>query len=195
MKMVNELKENKHLNNKGFSLIELMVVVAIMAIMIGVGVTSYRTVSRTNVKKSARYVDDYLSLAREKARTISAYEWNMTIDATQKNPVVILVKIEKDDLDNLTVTQMSKETLPSNVKLSISDADGNVTEIGGSTGVKKVSIVFKSLTGTVDKIYFEGEADNLMTKSSFYDILCKYKSREQVVRLYDVTGKHTTKAY
>ena len=66
-------------NNKGFSLLELLVVVAIMAVLTGIISITYRTVNKSNVNKAASIVDDYLSLAREKAKTVSAYEWNMTI--------------------------------------------------------------------------------------------------------------------
>ena len=65
-------------NNKGFSLLELLVVVAIMAVLTGIISITYRTVNKSNVNKAASIVDDYLSLAREKAKTVSAYEWNMT---------------------------------------------------------------------------------------------------------------------
>ena len=52
-------------NNKGFSLLELLVVVAIMAVLTGIISITYRTVNKSNVNKAASIVDDYLSLARE----------------------------------------------------------------------------------------------------------------------------------
>ena len=50
-------------NNKGFSLLELLVVVAIMAVLTGIISITYRTVNKSNVNKAASIVDDYLSLA------------------------------------------------------------------------------------------------------------------------------------
>ena len=48
-------------NNKGFSLLELLVVVAIMAVLTGIISITYRTVNKSNVNKAASIVDDYLS--------------------------------------------------------------------------------------------------------------------------------------
>ena len=47
-------------NNKGFSLLELLVVVAIMAVLTGIISITYRTVNKSNVNKAASIVDDYL---------------------------------------------------------------------------------------------------------------------------------------
>ena len=40
-------------NNKGFSLLELLVVVAIMAVLTGIISITYRTVNKSNVNKAA----------------------------------------------------------------------------------------------------------------------------------------------
>ena len=45
-------------NNSGFSIIELLVVVAIMAVFIGGALTTFLSVSRTNVKKSNSVIND-----------------------------------------------------------------------------------------------------------------------------------------
>lgn len=44
-------KLNKAIGNRGFSLVELLVVVAIMGIMVGIASLSYVVVSKSNVKR------------------------------------------------------------------------------------------------------------------------------------------------
>ena len=51
-------KLNKAIGNRGFSLVELLVVVAIMGIMVGVASLSYVVVSKSNVKKTAGFIAD-----------------------------------------------------------------------------------------------------------------------------------------
>lgn len=52
--------------NKGFTLVELLVVVVIIGILTGVGVTSVSSVNATSAKKAAAQIDAYLSVVRTK---------------------------------------------------------------------------------------------------------------------------------
>ena len=51
-------------NNKGFSYVELILVMAIMAIMIGVVTISVGTVSRANINRGAEKLESHLERAR-----------------------------------------------------------------------------------------------------------------------------------
>ena len=141
-------------NNKGFSLLELLVVVAIMGVLTGIISITYRTVNKSNVNKAASIVDDYLSLAREKAKTVSAYEWNMTISVGDDGTEVSYVKKAK----------MDSKTLPKNVKFKIIDDKGN--EIRLDNTIKEVSVAFNSLTGNVASVYFSNGSKIDVTDSS-----------------------------
>ena len=62
-------KLNKAIGNRGFSLVELLVVVAIMGIMVGIASLSYVVVSKSNVKKTAGFIADAISECRERSMT------------------------------------------------------------------------------------------------------------------------------
>lgn len=173
-------------NNKGFSLLELLVVVAIMAILTGMISITYRTVNKSNVNKAASIVDDYLSLAREKAKTVSAYEWNMTISVGDDGTEVSYVKKAEKESDK---AKMDSKTLPKNVKFKIIDDKGN--EIKLDNTIKEVSVAFNSLTGNVAKVYFSNGSKIDVTDSSYCDFIAYYKTKSRSVRLYFVTGKHS----
>ncbi len=173
--------------NAGMSLVELLVVVAIMGVLIGVATVSFNVVKKSNVTKAASTIDDYLSVCRQKAKTISANEWNVTIEDGK----ISVYKVVSDE-EFVTV---QTTTLPSNVKIYLEDEDGNPTYISDED-VDAVTIVFKPLSGEVKSVYFTdggaklGEID--LTSQSFCDIISAYKTdKQKTVRLYFTTGKHT----
>lgn len=193
MRMHNGVQRKKHHNNLGFSLLELMITVAIMAVMLGAGLTTYRIVSRSNVRKATKYIDDYLTLAREKAKTIAAYEWNMTIDATGDNVYVQLVRVTQKEDGGLEETIMDRTKLPSNIKVRLIDAKDDKTYLGNGAGdIKYASFVFTPLTGSVNKIYFNKDrSQNMDLKDGVCDIEAYYGNKKsKSVRIYFVTGKH-----
>jgi type IV pilus assembly protein PilA len=78
----------KKMNNKGFSLVELIVVVAIMAVLMAVLVpTLIRNVEKTRVQKDKSAIAEIhhaaeLALADEDFLTVTAYKTKATVDAT-----------------------------------------------------------------------------------------------------------------
>ena len=71
-------KLNKAIGNRGFSLVELLVVVAIMGIMVGIASLSYVVVSKSNVKKTAGFIADAISECRERSMTKTG-KWSVKI--------------------------------------------------------------------------------------------------------------------
>lgn len=193
MRMYMQAQKKKYLNNFGFSLLELMVTIAIMAVLIGGSLTTYRIVSKTNVKKATKYIDDYFSLARERAKTIAAYEWNMTIDASGDDVVVQLVKINEKENGEFERTVLDTASLPSNIKVKIVDTRGGTTYLSKDPrDIKTVSFAFTPLKGNVSKIYYNNDFNRTISlEDGSCDIVAYYGDKKsRSVKLYYVTGKH-----
>lgn len=172
-------QQERQLNNKGFSLMELIVIVAIMAVMIGVASITYNVVKNANVTKAANSIDDLLSLCREKAMTNSAKEWKVVIDG--KNAKVIKVDAEGNE------TEIKSQSLPSNVRVYVTE-DG-VTNYDATVD-QPVSISFKLLSGEVASVYTP--AVTIKGSGTNCGIVVDYKEKKQSkVILYYATGKHS----
>jgi prepilin-type N-terminal cleavage/methylation domain-containing protein len=184
----------KQLNrNAGFSLLELLIAVAIMAVLIGASLTTYLVVSKSNVKKASGAINDTLTLARERSKTIAAEEWNATIEASGDKVVVKLVKIVKDDEKILTESVLDEQELPSNVDVKIVDRNGVTRFIGNKSGeYKKVSIVFETMTGAVKSVYYNGDrSDKMDISKGKMQIISYYGDKKSSsISLFFVTGKH-----
>ena len=188
-------KDNmKQLNkNAGFSLLELLIAVAIMAVLIGASLTTYRVVSKSNVKKASGSINDILSLARERAKTIAADEWNATIEADGKSVVVKLVKAVKNSDDSYTEVVLDEAEIPSNVDVKFVDRFGNEGLIDSKSGAyQKISIAFEPLTGAVKNVYYNGDRSNKMdiSKGKMQIISFYGNKKSSTISLYFVTGKH-----
>lgn len=180
-------------NNKGFSLMELLITISVMAIVMTASLITYTVVSKQNVKKANESVQDFLTLAREKAMTTTAYEWNMTIEASGDKINVKLVKVNKNLADELTYNVMDEATLPSNVKLKLVDKNGNATYIGGDSTVTSATFAFSALVGKTSKVYYNyNPASPISLTDGYIDIVTYYGTKKSVTeRLYFVTGKHS----
>ena len=72
-------KKQKNLTNKGFSLVELIIVIAIMAVLVGVLAPQYITyVEKSRVSADAQQVEEFTG-----AMTVLASDVDVTLDSTK----------------------------------------------------------------------------------------------------------------
>lgn len=172
----------RQLNNKAFSMIELLVIVAIMGVLIGVFSASYLVVEKGNVKKAVNFIDDELSVCKEKAQTNSADEWKVVIKPGRVSVVKVIDGVESEE---------SSKAIPEKVSLYISENSGKIsgTEIGSD--YDSVSISFRQ-SGEVGDVYVSSTNTSLKGSASSIYIIARYKDKkEQNVKIYYSTGKHT----
>ena len=167
-------KLNKDSRNKGFSLVELMVVIAIMAVLVGISGISYVIVGKSNVKKAAGFIDDAIADCRQKSMTKTG-DWSMRLSDG-------LVEIIHDG------EVMDSTELPSSVDIYISETDGRLSGTQIGQDYASVTISFKILSGEVKSV----EPSDIKGDGTCCYIMCRYKDKKEcTIKLYYSTGKHT----
>lgn len=172
--------QRKHqLSDRGFSVIEVIVVVAIMSVMIGVISITYTVVKKANVTKAAKAIDNLLTTCREKAMTNSAKEWKVVIDGDS----AVIIKVDSEGNES----EVASETIPSNVDVYVI-ADDGVSQYYASDN--PISISFKLLSGEVSSVYTTGVT--IKGSGTQCQIVSDYKNKKHsTIILYYATGKHT----
>lgn len=185
------MQSNKR-SNSGFSLIEVLVVVAIMGVLMGGTLITYYTVRSNNVKKSAGYISDAMTECRNRAMTTQAKTWEVVIT----KETVQVIKVDSNDVEHL----ITSNDLPSHVAVTLTDSETlNVIDLfSESTTYDSVVITYKLLSGEINKVIATSDAGEVViydgTQTSKYcDIKCDYKNKKsRSLRLYYSTGKNIT---
>lgn len=181
-KIVQSLKQHKlcdlNKNNAGFSLIELMVTVAIMAVVIGLFTMTMYIVSNANARKAATEINSAIDVCREKAKTNYAEEWKIVVDKDKE--CVSVVKVILDDKGNLVEEPVQTRSIPGNIELFF---DGDLITEGG-----KIEVTFSTTTAEV----ISTNPSGLNGTNGYYAIGTQKSGGEYEVQIY-TTGKHVVK--
>ena len=179
--------QSKKINsNAGFSLVELIVVVAIMGLLIGGTLITYYTISSHNIDKAKGYIEDGLNECRSRAMSTQAKNWEMVITADD-------VKVYKTDSDTSEVIDISGNKLPRNVSVALKQNDSPQIYELTESGYDSINISFKLLSGEISKVSVmkDGSAHVLFTgdEAQYCDIKLTYRQRDKNIRLFYSTGK------
>lgn len=188
-----QIKEKKL--NAGFSLIELLVVVAIMGVLLSGAVMSWYTINSNNVEKSGEFIDNALAECKGYAKTMAADSW--TVELT--NDTVQVYKYVSDSSGVVSDELILSENLPGNVDISVKMNTGEQVDL--TSNADKVIIEYKILTGEIKNIYAEKDGTSwpvyingtVYASYKYCDIISKHNKRENTIRLYFTTGKHIMK--
>ncbi len=184
-------------NNKGLSLVELIVVIAIMAVLIGIGTFSLSLLFGTQAKSCAQKVSAMLS--ETKTGCMSRFDETMTLSyrdaATDTDPSVTsdgyyaenrVFTMKKDaSLFEAASTQMRRMGSP-RVVITVHLTDGTVFELGENNSITisfdRASGAFEEVTATVDGNPVTGYIDKMTFQSGL---------RTFTITMVAETGKHT----
>ena len=88
-------------DNKGFSLVELLVVIAVMAILAGVGLQGFGLVANGNMKKTAGLLNEELRTVQKNSKNIYAdYYWQLVIENDDGRYKVEIIRMNKKTITN-----------------------------------------------------------------------------------------------
>lgn len=166
------------MNNKGISLIEVIVVVAILSIMSSMLVMSYNVVYQQKTKSCAESIDSYLdrirleSMSREKQRYMVLYqaEDGMYMGATSDPDSFVKDTKREEKVGDKSVSIYYKTA-----------SSGTYTKISGET---MFMISFDRVTGGFDKEYTTKEEIECL------NIALGESTNGNEIRFITKTGKH-----
>lgn len=164
----------KHLNNKGVTLVELLVVIAIMAIMVGASMGGLGILSNGRVKEAVSYMDSYISDVKVKTMSISALEWNVSIEDTGDGYEISI----KRTMDGVDYEVIKSEKISSSVELTY-----------GGIIVNYMKIVFNQSTGSVKSLIINGSSVDIATSSESDIFTFTSGNSEKTLKIYYNTGK------
>ena len=186
-------------NNKGLSLVELIVVIALMAVLIGIGALSFSLLFGTQAKACAQNVSGILN--ETKTGCMSRYDETMILSYRKKLPDTDPAYEEAVTSDGyysenfVSTIGSSAQEVPvgdsairrmgsSRVVIHVYLSDGTDFEMGET---ESITVSFKRDSGAFDKIIVNGtEKDAYITKMTFSSGL-----RTFTITMVPETGKHT----
>ena len=163
-----KIRENQRkLNNKAFTLMELIVVVAILIVMAGAAAVTVSMLDSSYVEDSERAIKDYISLGRTKSMSVSAKDWYITISKEGSDYYVSLYKVvEKSAVIEGVTQQVSETSLVEQKKLGakVSVAysfytSPNTYEMRNIIDTMKLEMHFDPATGKITKVKY-GDNEN-----------------------------------
>ena len=171
------------LNNKGASLIELLVILAIIAVLVGGSMIAFTVINSGNVKQASRTTGSFLETTRTKSMSVVADEWYFLLTKDDENSYVQIYKVLTNDDDEQVATKMDEKDLGAKVEAYLISDDDEI-EIDDSDELK---IKFSQSSGSVTLVDINGTAYN--PTENMVTIKFVSGSKETSVDLYFVSGK------
>lgn len=175
------------MNNKGFSLIELIVIIAIMGVLVGGASLGIGLVFSKDAMKCATRLNDSIYDARANSM-YKAGKFELSIDNSGS---VNIATISQTDLTPVTSDTVYLDGVDSGKKTTISARFVTVTEaVPEETDLRlPLNLTFDKAKGNV---YFDVDADGTYDDGIIvFDITPLRGNRTAKVQLVTTTGKHT----
>ena len=161
-------------DNRGITLVEIMVVIAIMAIVAGVGITGLNLVNGRPAQQCAQKI--IYSLERHRTTAMSKVDASYTLEVQSSGKTVCVERVSND---RVSYTTTESEIGAKRVKLFYETADGSVVPMTAGMFITfqydRSSGAFRSITAS--------------TGDEVARVIAKSGGREVKVRFVKITGK------
>ena len=202
----------KRLNNKGFSLVELLVVIGLMAILIGGISIGFAVITNSYAREAATYTTDALGLARTKASSVTADEWTLTIthEGEDDGYTIAVNKVTyKRNSAGAIVKDAAGKTMKSVECIESYRADSDLLILyrdgeGNDSSVDTIQIVGANSPLTIRYNVGQGSVNNVFVSKTEYplgyvfgktlsdvgSIIIRSGDFSRTIELYHATGKY-----
>ena len=174
----------KNTKNKGFSLVELVVVVAIMGVMMAVGGYALSAISLANAKQTAKEIE--AALVRTRAQSYSSDSGLSVANVTfyKENDGIYMLKnyegtAEKIGSSNVSVSYLLNEEIGFE-ELGKEEE----TDEGAEKGAERITFSFNRSSGAFRSLNVDGQ-----DKGTCKAIRITSGSRTYTITCYEKTGK------
>ena len=163
----------RKLNNKGFSLMELIVVLAIMVVMAGAAAVTVSMLDSSYVEDAERGIKDYISMARTKSMSVAAKDWYISLTKEGNDYYVNLFKVTEEivevggvDETVEKVTLIEKKKLGAKITIKYLDkSDSTPKTVDASMNL---DMHFDAATGKINSVKIGGTTGDGMTDGIGY---------------------------
>lgn len=176
-------------NNKGFSLIELVVTLAVMAIITVVSIMILSWIHSSKVKSASSTVNSTISELRSLTLSKSD-EWKMTVEKESSNYKVTIYKGVigggGTSWSEYTTYHVSKS-----VKIYCLDPSNNKIYIGNNYGGgsnAEIEIRFKKSDGSFNVMSCKKTVSDSFNIDQIY---FEYGNYSRIINMVEITGKHS----
>ena len=168
----------KRNDNSGFTLLELIITIAIMSIVVVFSVSMFGTTTKSKVKSAAQNVDDMITSLRTKTIAKKA-EFRMEIWCIDEKVTVNLIEEQDDGTDKVIKTY----DVPSSVKVYGVHRDDSKVFLESGT---RIELQCSKTNGRFVKNHYRSGDIDAEVKS----IVFEKGDTTKTIRLVTLTGKH-----
>lgn len=172
---------NKKKKNRGFSLIEIIVTIAIMAVITAGAVSIYSLINSSKLKSMAGKVNDAISNVRSDTLTKEGvYGYLMKYDNTEKCCTICLYK------DGNTANPYKKISLGKSGRYYVKDKSGNTYYLD-KNDTNDLNLEFDKSDGSFKLIKSTSSGTAIDMDNYIY---VEYAGKVKKIKLVKLTGKH-----
>lgn len=190
------VEKNKQ-NNCGFTLVELIVVIAIMTIMVGGTIIGISVLASGNARKASNTLNSSLNELRTNTMSMQG-GWKAKIYKDKNAYKVDLLKTETNDDGTMTTTVVASEELGSRINIQYIEGvnpGGTTTVVNESNSIYITYVAGSGKFGTItagdDSSSNSIKGDSTVLAGQFL-ISSKSGSTEYRLKLWYETGRITT---
>lgn len=180
----------KKVNNKGFSYVEMIVVLAILALMGGMITLSYGMINRNNVSRASETLESMANQARVNALTKGTSNGYLTI-AKVDNYIYAAVGPQYTTAADIKANG-EKVCSATNVRVEMWDLTSPSTKtLTGNTNVRFFYIQFEQVSGGIKSSEGYTGSVNITKQARFLRCVSKNGGKEAEFKILGYTGKVT----